>query len=238
MKAGTDNPNLWTLPVAFLAGIAVGVLLTVWHTGGWHAETAQPAAGTGASEREETPRAWSQDEPSRISPVGRVAKPASDLRDAAMVVSVVDALGREKSRVVTARLGNGGVLVLPLPTLRGAVSLIARDRRGREQPVTEVLAFDAESGLVAVSVNSSGERALQISSERHPLYLGGLLILWCSPVMTANLLVLYATLSVYLVIGARLEEIRLVRAFGEPYIQYQAQVPMLIPNLARIWRAR
>ncbi len=172
MKAGTDNPNLRTLPVAFLAGIAVGVLLTVWHTGGWHAEKAQPAAGTGASEREETPRAWSQDEPSRISPVGRVAKPASDLRDAAMVVSVVDALGREKSRVVTARLGNGGVLVLPLPTLRGAVSLIARDRRGREQPVTEVLAFDAESGLVAVSVNSSGEWVLQISPERHPLYLG------------------------------------------------------------------
>ena len=66
---------------------------------------------------------------------------------------------------------------------------------------------------------------------RHPLYFGGFLILWFTPIMTVNLLSLYVLLSLYLVIGARLEEKRLIHEFGECYRAYQKQTPQLIPKL-------
>ena len=67
---------------------------------------------------------------------------------------------------------------------------------------------------------------------RHPIYLGWLLILWASPVMTATHLVAAVGFSVYIVIGARLEERDLVREFS-CYRQYQRKVPMLIPSVSR-----
>ena len=66
---------------------------------------------------------------------------------------------------------------------------------------------------------------------RHPLYSGSFLIIWLNPVMTRNLLVLTFWLSVYLIVGAKLEERRLVHAFGDAYRQYQQRVPMFIPRL-------
>lgn len=68
---------------------------------------------------------------------------------------------------------------------------------------------------------------------RHPLYTGGLIIMWLAPSMTVNLLTLFLTLTVYLVVGARFEEDRLVQEFGEVYKRYQQQVPMLVPLLRR-----
>ena len=41
---------------------------------------------------------------------------------------------------------------------------------------------------------------------RHPLYLFGLLILWLTPFMSLNQLTVYAVLTAYLFVGARLEE--------------------------------
>ena len=66
---------------------------------------------------------------------------------------------------------------------------------------------------------------------RHPLYTGGLLVIWLTPTMTANLLALFALLSVYLYVGAKFEERRLVHEFGDDYRQYQQRVPMLFPQL-------
>lgn len=66
---------------------------------------------------------------------------------------------------------------------------------------------------------------------RHPLYTGGLLLIWLTPVMTVNTLTLIIVLSIYLVVGAVFEEHRLVQEFGEQYTAYQQQVPMLIPKL-------
>jgi protein-S-isoprenylcysteine O-methyltransferase Ste14 len=58
---------------------------------------------------------------------------------------------------------------------------------------------------------------------RHPLYTGGLLIIWLSPLMTQNLLILFSLLTLYLFIGARLEEKRLAADFGiRPYSQVTA----------------
>jgi protein-S-isoprenylcysteine O-methyltransferase Ste14 len=64
---------------------------------------------------------------------------------------------------------------------------------------------------------------------RHPLYTGGLLLIWLTPVMTVNLLTLFACFSIYLFTGAIFEEKRLVHEFGEAYQRYQEEVPMIIP---------
>lgn len=67
---------------------------------------------------------------------------------------------------------------------------------------------------------------------RHPIYLGWLLILWASPVMTVTHLVAALGLTLYILVGVRLEERDLVRQLV-CYRQYQRKVPMLIPSLTR-----
>jgi protein-S-isoprenylcysteine O-methyltransferase Ste14 len=66
---------------------------------------------------------------------------------------------------------------------------------------------------------------------RHPLYTTGLVILWLAPQMTVNRLVLIASLSLYLIIGAHFEERKLERDFGSAYLEYRARTPMFIPGL-------
>ncbi len=69
---------------------------------------------------------------------------------------------------------------------------------------------------------------------RHPLYTGGLLFIWFTPLMTSSVLALDLGLTAYLYIGSLFEERKLLRSFGEPYRRYQAQVPRFIP---RPWRS-
>ena len=66
---------------------------------------------------------------------------------------------------------------------------------------------------------------------RHPLYTTGLAFIWLTPIMTMNLLALNIGLTLYLLLGTIYEERKLVRQFGEEYIQYQQEVPMLIPGI-------
>lgn len=68
---------------------------------------------------------------------------------------------------------------------------------------------------------------------RHPLYTAGLVVIWLMPIMTRNLLTLSLVLSLYLVVGARLEEKRLLQAYGEAYVEYQQKVPLLLPRLRK-----
>ncbi|MDE3122616.1 MAG: isoprenylcysteine carboxylmethyltransferase family protein [Paracoccaceae bacterium] len=68
---------------------------------------------------------------------------------------------------------------------------------------------------------------------RHPIYLGTLILLWAVPVMSLGHLVFSTGLTLYTVIGARLEERDLIAIFGETYRRYRATVPMLLPRLAR-----
>lgn len=68
---------------------------------------------------------------------------------------------------------------------------------------------------------------------RHPLYTFGLLILWLSPNMTLNSLVAYISLTIYILVGAYFEERKLVREFGQAYIDYKISTPMLIPRLPK-----
>lgn len=68
---------------------------------------------------------------------------------------------------------------------------------------------------------------------RHPLYSAGLLFMWASPIMTINLLLITISLTLYIVIGALLEERKLIIEYGDIYLEYRKKVPMLIPRLIR-----
>jgi len=67
---------------------------------------------------------------------------------------------------------------------------------------------------------------------RHPWYLAGLLLLW-SRTLTPAALVTALVLSLYLLVGAHLEELKLLRHYGAAYAAYRRQVPMLLPRLRR-----
>lgn len=66
---------------------------------------------------------------------------------------------------------------------------------------------------------------------RHPLYTFGLLFLWLSPSMTVNSLIVYLSLTVYILVGAYFEERKLLREFGQEYADYKSVTPMIIPRL-------
>ena len=63
---------------------------------------------------------------------------------------------------------------------------------------------------------------------RHPWYLGGILIVWAQD-MSASTILINLVISVYFMIGAVLEERKLVLEFGEEYREYQRTVSMLFP---------
>lgn len=63
---------------------------------------------------------------------------------------------------------------------------------------------------------------------RHPWYLAALLVLWARDLAPQDL-VTSAVLSAYLLIGACLEERKLIRVYGDAYRNYRQQVSMLVP---------
>lgn len=66
---------------------------------------------------------------------------------------------------------------------------------------------------------------------RHPLYFLSLLIIWTGPVVSFDRILHNLLWTIWIYFGIKLEERDLVTFFGEPYEKYQAEVPMLIPNL-------
>lgn len=65
---------------------------------------------------------------------------------------------------------------------------------------------------------------------RHPLYSLAVLFLLFNPVMTVKWLLLTALSTLYFVIGALVEERRLLEEFGGEYRRYRERVPMFIPH--------
>jgi protein-S-isoprenylcysteine O-methyltransferase Ste14 len=65
---------------------------------------------------------------------------------------------------------------------------------------------------------------------RHPIMLGFIIAFWATPYMTAGHLLFSIVTTVYVFIAIKyLEEKDLKDAIGEPYIEYQKEVPMIIP---------
>lgn len=63
---------------------------------------------------------------------------------------------------------------------------------------------------------------------RHPMYLALIIYLWCQTFRAVDIVV-NIILTIYVIIGTKLEERKLVLEFGETYVKYQQEVPMLIP---------
>jgi protein-S-isoprenylcysteine O-methyltransferase Ste14 len=66
---------------------------------------------------------------------------------------------------------------------------------------------------------------------RHPLYTFSLAILWLAPSMTVNSFIVYAALTIYVLVGIIFEERKLLREFGQEYAAYKSITPMLLPGL-------
>ena len=67
---------------------------------------------------------------------------------------------------------------------------------------------------------------------RHPMYLALIVYLWCQTFSLTEVVV-NLVLTIYVIIGTRLEERKLVLEFGDAYTKYQQEVPMLIPFTTR-----
>ncbi|MGR3812125.1 methyltransferase family protein [Jiulongibacter sp. NS-SX5] len=71
-----------------------------------------------------------------------------------------------------------------------------------------------------------------LSQMRHPLYTATLMILWgwliFSP--TYQNLSLASSLTIYILIGIKWEEKKLIKQYGEAYREYMEKTPMLIPK--------
>ncbi len=67
---------------------------------------------------------------------------------------------------------------------------------------------------------------------RHPWYLAALLVLWGRNLDGAAL-VTSAILTLYLLVGMRLEELKLLDEFGDEYRRYRRLVPALFPRFRR-----
>jgi protein-S-isoprenylcysteine O-methyltransferase Ste14 len=135
--------------------------------------------------------------------------------------------------VLTASLSSERLYVIPTPwsyiTLVGQLLALLALVIGLQQ--TGVWSF---LGFEQMLKPSHNEPAQMVTGGlyrwvRHPLYTAGLAFIWLTPIMTSNLLALNIGLTLYLVVGAVYEERKLVREFGETYIDYQHRTPMIIP---------
>lgn len=86
--------------------------------------------------------------------------------------------------------------------------------------------------LPAESLQTGGVYAIV----RHPLYFFSLIAFWFSPTMTTGMLAVNIAVTLYVIIGSRVEERRMLRLFGEPYREYMQRVPWLIPRPAKTSR--
>ncbi|MCF6277522.1 MAG: isoprenylcysteine carboxylmethyltransferase family protein [Anaerolineales bacterium] len=100
---------------------------------------------------------------------------------------------------------------------------------------TDVWEFAGVRQIIAPRAEAEGRLVVKglYRHMRHPLYTFGLLFIWLSPVMTVNMLALYISATIYILVGVYFEERKLLREFGETYAAYKSETPMLLPRLNR-----
>lgn len=71
---------------------------------------------------------------------------------------------------------------------------------------------------------------------RDPFLLSGIVMIWLTPIMTLNLLILYILATIYLYLGSLHWEARLIAQFGDEYREYQKHVHRVIPRLKKYYK--
>ncbi|MHC1754295.1 MAG: isoprenylcysteine carboxylmethyltransferase family protein [Methanosarcina sp.] len=66
---------------------------------------------------------------------------------------------------------------------------------------------------------------------RDPFLLSGVAMIWLTPFMTVNLLIVYLLTTIYFYLGSLHWETRLVAQFGDEYREYRKRVHRIIPGL-------
>lgn len=103
--------------------------------------------------------------------------------------------------------------------------------------LSQLLAY-MRYGTVSGDIEGMRDNRLIVSGiygvVRHPLYLGGILLFTFNPYITVNTLVVSILADLYFVFGAFIEEKRLIRRFGDEYIDYMNKVPRLVPSVRQI----
>lgn len=128
-----------------------------------------------------------------------------------------------------------------LRALQGAASLL-----GAGVFVVALLDYDLGrfAGTAQLRASAEGkflddEEALRLGAlhryVRHPIYAGAFLLLW-GRIEDEFSLATALWASLYLVIGARYEERRLLARFGEAYARYRKAVPAFVPWKGKAWR--
>ena len=89
------------------------------------------------------------------------------------------------------------------------------------------------SGLGKAKPNETLQRNGLNKFVRHPLYTGTFLLVWgiYLATMEANFLIIACVTTIYIYIGTKLEERKLVEQFGENYLKYKKEVPMFFPRI-------
>lgn len=88
--------------------------------------------------------------------------------------------------------------------------------------------FDKMKGTSTAELNFTVKFLYRIV--RHPLMLGLIIAFWATPVMTVGHLLFSIMTTAYIFIAVKyFEEKDLQKVLGEEYVQYQKEVPMLIP---------
>ncbi len=83
------------------------------------------------------------------------------------------------------------------------------------------------------SINMAFKTGGILGYVRHPWYSGGIAFVAAFGPLTDISLVTKFILTVYLIVGAKLEERKLLALIGAPYRSYCRRVPMLVPKMKR-----
>ena len=134
------------------------------------------------------------------------------------------------------RIVSSALLVISLPFRLLAVTLLVMGLFFMWQSIRKY--FFYLSGIDVI-IDKPAEVKLETSGlhrfVRHPLYFGTLLVIWniflWFPSFANGISVIIITL--YTLIGTRLEEQKLVKEFGAAYINYRHEVGMLFPKIFR-----
>ncbi len=130
---------------------------------------------------------------------------------------------------------NGHWLYLRWLILLGGLYLLWAGARAYD--LWQYLGFrQLAGGTTHLTLSQSGRLSRDgiLGKVRHPWYAGTILIVWARP-MDVDALIANIILTLYTLIGALLEERKLLTEFGAEYAAYRRAVPMLIPFVPPVW---